>query len=82
MKNTVNIPQMETIKATAALFNLPVHFIRQKVADGEIVAVKAGNRYLVNIDRLADYLNSGTTANQTRCSDEDNAEKIKPIQIR
>ena len=51
-------PRMESIKATAELFNLPVHFIRQKVASGEIVAVRAGRRFLVNCDRLAEYLNS------------------------
>ena len=36
-----NIPQMETIKNTAKLFGLPEHFVRQKVVQGESVAVKA-----------------------------------------
>ena len=51
-------PRMESIKTTAELFNLPVHFIRQKVASGEIVAVRAGRRFLVNVDKLAEYLNN------------------------
>lgn len=51
-------PRMESIKTTAGLFNLPVHFIRQKVSSGEIVAVRAGRRFLVNVDKLAEYLNS------------------------
>ena len=57
-ENEFKPPRMESIKATAELFNLPVHFIRQKVSSGEIVAVRAGRRFLVNVDKLAEYLNS------------------------
>lgn len=53
-------PRMETIKATAALFNLPVHFVRQKVSAGEVVAVRAGKKFLVNVDRFKEYLESNT----------------------
>ena len=66
------IPRMETIKATAKLFGLPEHFIRQKVISGEIVSVKAGCKYLVNVDRFAEYLNSSTispqNAQKSECS--------------
>ena len=58
------IPRMETIKATAKLFGLPEHFIRQKVISGEIVSVKAGCKYLVNVDRFSEYLNSSTISPQ------------------
>ena len=54
---TIKIPRMETIKATAKLTGLPEHFIRQKVISGEIVSVKAGCKYLVNVDKLIEYLN-------------------------
>lgn len=54
----VNIPRMGTIKTTAKLCGLPEYFVRQKVLNGEIVSVKAGSKYLVNIDRFVDYLNS------------------------
>lgn len=54
------IPRMETIKNTAKLTGLPEHFIRQKAISGEIVAVKAGNKYLINVDKLIDYLNAPT----------------------
>lgn len=57
---TVNIPHMETIKATAKLFGLAEHFVRQLVIRGEIVAVKAGCKYLVNVDKFAEYLNTHT----------------------
>lgn len=82
MENCIKIPRMETIKNTAALFNLPVHFVRQKVNSGEIVAVRAGNRYLVNVDKFADYLNTCTAADPARRSDKESTAKIKPISIR
>ncbi len=54
--NDIKIPKMETIKRTAELFGLPVHFVRTKVASGEVVAVRAGKRFLVNVDKFAEYL--------------------------
>ena len=62
--NKLKIPQMEGIRRTAEIFNLPVHFVRQKVNAGEVVAVRAGKKFLVNIDKFAEYLNS-TTVTQT-----------------
>ena len=54
------IPHMENIKNTAELLHLPTNFIREKVLTGEIVAVRAGRRYLVNVDKLIEYLNTHT----------------------
>lgn len=56
----VNIPHMETIKATAKLLNIPENFVRQKVLSGEVVAVMAGRKYLVNVDKFIEYLNTHT----------------------
>ena len=58
--NDIKIPRMRTIKETAELFGLPVNFVRQKVNNGEIVAVRAGRRFLVNIDRVSEYLDTCT----------------------
>lgn len=83
MNNNITVPRMETIKKTAEIFGLPVHFVRQKVLSGEIVAVRAGKRFLVNIDRFADYLNSNTLAETApRRSDEENASRVAPISLR
>lgn len=60
MEQILNIPRMETIKKTAELFGLPVHFVRSKVSSGEVVAVRAGKRFLVNVDKFAEYLNTST----------------------
>lgn len=61
MDITRNIPRMETINKAAEITGLSKHFIRQKAISGEIVCVKAGNKYLINIDKLIEYLNSGDT---------------------
>ncbi len=73
------IPHMETIKNTAKLFGLSEYFIRQKVLSGEIVSVKTGNKYLVNIDKFADYLNTHTEPGDK--SAEAVAVGIQPIKI-
>lgn len=77
--NNIVVPRMRTIKQTAELFGLPTHFVRQKVTNGEVVAVRAGRRFLVNIDRFADYLNSSTVQSEQRPGD---SGKISPISLR
>lgn len=78
MTDNIRIPRMRTIKETAELFGLPVHFVRQKVNDGEIVAVRAGRRFLVNIDRFAEYLNSNTIPQESKAD----SGNIQPISLR
>lgn len=75
---TIHKPTMATIENTAKMFGFSNYMIRQKVLSGEIVAVKCGRRYLVNIDRFVDYLNSShvTQAETTE------AYGIKPIQVK
>lgn len=60
MTAEINAPRMATVKETAAIFGLPVYFVRQKVKSGEVIAVQAGTKALVNVDRFADYLNTST----------------------
>lgn len=59
-ETALKIPRMESIKKTAEIFGLPVHFVRSKVASGEVVAVRAGRRFLVNVDKFIEYLNNST----------------------
>lgn len=82
MENIVHIPRMETIKKTAEIFGLPVHFVREKVNSGEVVAVRAGKKFLVNIERFADYLNGNTAANTSSRSSEESTPRIMPIPTR
>lgn len=73
--STQKIPRMLGIRETAQLFGLPQHFVRQLVIKGEIISVKAGNRYLVNCDKLVEYLN-GENISQTGAESE-----IHPIPV-
>lgn len=80
MNEQIKIPTMLTIREAAELFKLPVHFVRQKVNDGEIVAVRAGNKFLVNAERFADYLNGNTE--KPAAPQIENAPRIAAIPLR
>ncbi len=54
------IPTMLTIKDTAKRTNLPEHFIRKLCWENKIAYCMAGNKYLVNLEKLVDYLNRET----------------------
>ena len=58
--DNIKIPTMLTVKETARVTNLPVNFIRQLVWDNKIVYTKAGCKYLVNLEKLIEYLNSSS----------------------
>ena len=76
----LTVPHMETIKATSKLTGLPEHFIRQKVLSGEIVSVKAGSKYLVNVDKFIEYLNTCTV--ETNGNDNETDCKISPVPVK
>lgn len=79
MNDTTKFPRMETIKKTAELFGLPVHFVRCKVSSGEVVAVRAGRRFLVNVDKFAEYLNSSTIQPENSGNENGLAARVLPI---
>ena len=53
------LPRMRTIRAAAAETGLAEYFVRQLVKQGKIRYVKAGKKFLVNLDSLISYLNEG-----------------------
>lgn len=57
-----NVPKMRTIKETAKETELSYNYIRNLCLQNKIVYVRAGNKYLVNVDKLIEYLNTGATA--------------------
>ena len=81
MNETTKIPHMETIRKTAKIFGLPVHFVRTKVSSGELIAVRAGRRFLVNVDKFAEYLNTSTVQPESG-ADLDNSARITPISLK
>jgi excisionase family DNA binding protein len=60
-RNAMQLPKMLTIEETAKTFNLPKNFIRQAVLDGRIIHVKAGKKFLINAQKVEDWLNTGGT---------------------
>lgn len=60
MANTV--PRMRTIRETATETGISYHAIRQWCLENRITYIKAGNKYLINLDRLIEFLNSGLSA--------------------
>lgn len=83
MNDKIKVPHMETIRRTAEIFKLPVHFVRQKANSGEVVAVRAGRKILVNVEKFAEYLNGSTAVEAAphRSTDE-TAPRIAPISLR
>lgn len=55
--DNITVPTMLSIKETAERTNLSETYIRKLVWDKKIVFVKTGKKYLVNLERLVDYLN-------------------------
>ena len=76
------VPRMETIKNTAKLFGLPEHLVRQKVLSGEVVAISSGRRYLVNVDRFAEYLNTNKLPAPDEQDEPAEQTGIRPIPVK
>lgn len=53
------IPTMITIREAAGQTGLSYHYIRKLCLQGKIVYVKAGSKFLINMEKLVEYLNSG-----------------------
>lgn len=51
------VPRMLTIQQAADETGLSYGCIRKWCLEGRIVFVRSGKKYLVNMDRLGDYLN-------------------------
>ena len=53
------IPRMGTLKEAAALAGIPYSAIRKMCITGKVVHVRVGTKYVVNLDKLAEYLETG-----------------------
>lgn len=53
------MPTMKKLRDAAVATGLSYSYLRQLCLQGKIVCVRAGNRWFVNMERLADYLNKG-----------------------
>lgn len=57
-KEVTTPPTMLTIKEAAKLTNLSEHFVRNLCRRHEICCVMAGRKYLINYEKLVEYLNA------------------------
>lgn len=58
----MTIPTMVTIKEAASRTGLSYDYIRKLCLQRKIVFVKAGCKFLINMERLIEYLNQGEQA--------------------
>ena len=61
------IPTMVTIREAAAQTGLSYDYIRKLCLQRKIVFIRAGCKYLVNLEKLVDFLNAGE-AMQNECT--------------
>lgn len=59
--NTVVIPRMRTIQQVSELTGFPYKRIMMLCKSDKIVYIKAGAKYLINLDKFIEYLNNGDT---------------------
>ena len=55
----IDPPRMRTIRQAAQEAGVPEHWLRRAVKENRVVYVMAGNKALVNLDKLFEYLNTG-----------------------
>lgn len=62
----VKIPRMLGLKEAAEVTGLSYYYLRQLCLSNKAVHVRAGNKYLVNLDKLVEYLNGEQTESEVR----------------
>lgn len=56
---TVTMPTMYTLTQAAAATGLSYDFLRKLCLQKKIVFIKAGTKYLINMERLREFLDKG-----------------------
>lgn len=55
----IQIPKMLTIEKASEVTGITKYRLRELCKQKKIVCILCGNKYLINLDRLIDYLNRG-----------------------
>lgn len=61
MEQSFEIPTMLSIRETAERTGLSKTFIRRLCWDRKIQYIKSGSKYLVNLEKLVEYMNTPVT---------------------
>ena len=75
-ENFKNVPTMKSICECSQIAGLAKYHVRQLVLQDKIKYVKAGRKYLVNLESLIEYLNNGETQGKTEL---ENLNKIRKV---
>lgn len=62
----MNTPLVYTIRETAARAGIPIAFVRRMVANGDVHAVRSGNRFYVTWASVETYLLGEQPTEETR----------------
>ena len=84
--NTLNIlsfkiPTMLTIKEAADKTGVAAHFIRHLAIKNEIVHVRCGKKYLINLEKFIEYLNTSKGNEKSNIPKTDGKFKITPVKV-
>lgn len=60
------MPTFKTIRQTAATGIMTEHYLRQLVAAGRCPGVYTGNRFLINVEALAEQLDAESRKTEVR----------------
>ncbi|MDO4484258.1 MAG: helix-turn-helix domain-containing protein [Clostridia bacterium] len=55
----IHIPTMLTLREAAQRTGLSYDHLRKLCLTGKIVHIRAGSKFLINLERLIDFLNGG-----------------------
>lgn len=75
-ENFKNVPTMKSICECSQIAGLAKYHVRQLVLQDKVKYVKAGRKYLVNLESLIEYLNNGETQVKTEL---ENLNKIRKV---
>lgn len=56
----LKIPTMVTLAEASKQTGLSYNYLRKLCLMGQITHIRAGKKYLINLEKLVDYLNGGT----------------------
>ena len=54
----------QTVRQTARYLEVPEHLIRSMVAQGECPEIYSGNRFLVHVEALREYLDTASRSSK------------------
>lgn len=65
MDNVIQmVPTMLTLQEASSRTGVSYDWLRKLCIQGKIVHIRCGNKYLVNLEKLVDYLNTGDKGNE------------------